>query len=260
MDSERSEYALLDAETNRVKVGQAVVILSLCFSSSTGVYATTYFVIEAYYLALCVALDESLSATKTVDKEVKSETRAQLVKVVDLMYDRFAPLRQGARNTLWLCLVWLFVAGSGELQVAADTWLPFGSICVLFVAAFNNRGKFGYGTFGQCGAPSCTKCGFCQECKFALSKYLEQFCSGFSLGTNEKKETGETQYSTYISVALLLVLAGFEIKRSHTAWLPMLASMELIRGCFTVGQLVLMFRNSYKPMMADFEAKDILKV
>lgn len=116
-------YAHLNATTAIGWIAQCVFIVALSIASVCSAYATTFFVLEAYYLQLIVSVEEFNTHThKASNKEQASvqQARAELAESVSKIWGKFIPHRNAARSALWTCLSLLFISAACELVVDGD--------------------------------------------------------------------------------------------------------------------------------------------
>ena len=91
----------------------AAVLLLLALSASFSLFATTYSVLESYYISMLTASDtRSHYAYGVCDRERASSTsqRDELARVIVDFLQGFEPWRQRARDALWLSVILILAA------------------------------------------------------------------------------------------------------------------------------------------------------
>ena len=109
----------------------AAVLLLLALSASFSLFATTYSVLESYYISMLTASDtRSHYAYGVCDRERASSTsqRDELARVIVDFLQGFEPWRQRARDALWLSVI-LILAACG-CQTACERGVSVASVGV----------------------------------------------------------------------------------------------------------------------------------
>eukprot|EP00415_Alexandrium_ostenfeldii_P001070 UN1070 len=132
----------LDYDDSRYPIAQSVFVLSLSLGIATSLFTMGFSVLDYFYLEIVTGIDATLSD--------ESERRG-LCKEVDAAVVQFRELNLAARNSMWLCLLFLVVSCAaymfqkvgGSMVFAAAASVMAISLLAMGVVLKKFRGIYG---------------------------------------------------------------------------------------------------------------------